>query len=632
MRPGGKEKEQKTKKRPGRRPTACAECRRLKLRCDRNVPCEKCVSRGCGSICPDGELAPGKNNRMILANTEELHNQIEQLCSRNRELENALRLMQEQVSEQPHPLLRTDLLSLRTISHPGSSSGPSTSSSSKSPSTSRISPTTHPPGTVDVTFEEDSNVIDAFGTLTMDQRGESSFLGKTARPEYMIRAANKAQVHSKRSLPRLSTRVLDLSLQSQTADDTVIKEVLNLLPSFPEALHLCDVYLDHGKFMYSPIPRKELIDDILSSVYEAKSPKSPGHYHPLSLLFIVFAIATLFDTNRKPYSDETQEYYHLSKASLNLSPPIYQPTLEAIQTLIHSAQYLDLSGSESQGPDSAWTYIGHAVRLGHGIGLHLNPARWKLGDEVSARRTRMFWQLYVVDSWTSLQTGRPPTIFSASIDQPLPKESDEVTTPDGRSESNFHSWHILYTILLHSVLDVALGPKQPIYSVILDLDRKIRDFHVPVSWRMPSENELSRQLPEVYMFRWLVLSSKEITLLHLHRAHFVQALQESPADLQRHRYLPSVVAIYRSAWRLIRGLAMTWMSAPKVLIRFNLAWSHGLSAATVLCLLVTRAPTSHLTTPALEELDNLISLFDSASASCQPASDLLVNLHSIPPP
>ena len=44
-----------------------------------------------------------------------------------------------------------------------------------------------------------------------------------------------------------------------------------------------------------------------------------------------------------------------------------------------------------------------------------------------------------------------------------------------------------------------------------------------------------------------------------------------------------------------------------------------------MCNLVTRAPTSHLTTPALQELDKLTSLFDSAS-SCRPASDLLVRI------
>jgi hypothetical protein len=34
---------------------SCAECRRLKLKCDKKVPCGSCVRRGCESICPCGE-------------------------------------------------------------------------------------------------------------------------------------------------------------------------------------------------------------------------------------------------------------------------------------------------------------------------------------------------------------------------------------------------------------------------------------------------------------------------------------------------------------------------------------------------------------------------------------------------
>ena len=68
-------------------------------------------------------------------------------------------------------------------------------------------------------------------------------------------------------------------------------------------------------------------------------------------------------------------------------------------------------------------------------------------------------------------------------------------------------------------------------------------------------------------------------LLNLHRPYFAQALQESPADIQRHRYLPSIIATYRSAWRLSRGLAMTWMAVPRILARLTLPWSHALSAA-----------------------------------------------------
>lgn len=164
-----------------------------------------------------------------------------------------------------------------------------------------------------------------------------------------------------------------------------------------------------------------------------------------------------------------------------------------------------------------------------------------------------------------------------------------------------------FTFLLHSITEIALGPKQPVYSVVIDCDRKIRDFEVPVQWRISAEDD---SLPlDVAMYRWLVISAKEtgtllfrdsysfrnesnhlsplllvIALLNLHRGYVAQLLQEAPGDLQRHRYLPSVVAIYRSAWRLIRGLATTWRIIPKFLSRVSLAWSHGLSAA-VRCVL-----------------------------------------------
>lgn len=620
---GGKDNADKTKKKPGRRPTACAECRRLKFRCDRNVPCQKCTSRGCGSICPDGVLTPGKGNRLILANTEELHDQIEQLCSRNRELENALRVMQENVSDQPHPLLRTDIL-IMPPPQPDSSSAPSTSSSSKSPpTTSRVSPITHPPASTEASLEEDHNNIDAFGTLVIGQQGASSFFGKVARAEYLIRARHMSHRESKQPLPPLPHRLVKSSfLEVRTVDESLVSETLNHLPSLQEAVRLCDIYSEYGKFIYSPIPRPELNDQVFGTVYQAKPFNSSEYFHALSLLFIIFAIATFFDTNAQPYSTQAQIYYHLSRTALSFAPPYRETTLASIQTLIHMALYLDLSDSGS--PDSAWMYIGHAVRLGYSIGLHLSSVRWKLTNQEIRRRSHVFWQLSVLDTWSSIYLGRPPGLLMAFVDQPLPDatfHSEDLMTSN---ENIMHSWLIHYTSLLHSSLDIILGRRQPNYSQILDFDRKIRDFDVPISWRMlPEDESLPRPHRDVHMYRWLALSSKEIILLNLHRPYFAQALQESPADLRRHRYLPSVVAAYRSAWRLSRALAMTWMAVPSILARLFLPWSHALSAATIMCILVTRAPTTHLTTPALEDLDNLTSLFDSASSTCQPALDLL---------
>lgn len=36
--------------------TSCAECRRLKIKCDRGIPCAGCQKRGCAELCPEESI------------------------------------------------------------------------------------------------------------------------------------------------------------------------------------------------------------------------------------------------------------------------------------------------------------------------------------------------------------------------------------------------------------------------------------------------------------------------------------------------------------------------------------------------------------------------------------------------
>jgi len=92
---------------------SCAECRRLKLRCDRKFPCSACIKRGCSQICPDGSLTTGKGNRFVLANTEALHEKIEQLSHRVRSLEDALSVAHKAIASDRHPLLSDELMRIK---------------------------------------------------------------------------------------------------------------------------------------------------------------------------------------------------------------------------------------------------------------------------------------------------------------------------------------------------------------------------------------------------------------------------------------------------------------------------------------------------------------------------------------
>ena len=58
----------------------CAECRRLKVKCDRQIPCRGCVKRGCPELCPNETLGGVKG---LLQERQNLNQRI-------KDLENAL--------------------------------------------------------------------------------------------------------------------------------------------------------------------------------------------------------------------------------------------------------------------------------------------------------------------------------------------------------------------------------------------------------------------------------------------------------------------------------------------------------------------------------------------------------------
>ncbi|KZP04663.1 hypothetical protein FIBSPDRAFT_1054535 [Athelia psychrophila] len=468
-------------------------------------------------------------------------------------------------------------------------------------------------------------------------------------------------------------------VETPQEDSALAQEVWARLPPWEEAVTLTEAYLAHGRYSWSTLPRAELCGMYMSGIYaHPKEMRTAPRtcWSGLSLLFAVFALGALFEppatppsppnplgspssphnlgsnTTPPPIHPTAHAYFRTARAALALAQPMVKTTATGVLTLVHLAQWLEHAQAYGEltmnggvpGPTGereivpagnvgggasgwVWAYMGLAARLGTSIGLHLNSARWKLDEQTAQRRSRIFWQLFTHDTWVSFSFGRPPSLNASFIDCALPKDEDEYTNNQGGKELGFHSWTWQYARLLHNVMTTAFGAKVPPYTMVLDLDRKIRDFPVP-SYLQPNCNELEMPSPtqELIIQRFIVLSSKEATLLNLHRTYFAQALREQPHDLLRHRYGPSVMATYRSAWRLIEGLKSPTRRTPGLIARHNIAWSNALSAAIVMCLMVTRAPSSNLATSCMEELVTVEGLFTAASPSCRAAANLLESI------
>ncbi|KAF7345605.1 hypothetical protein MVEN_01579500 [Mycena venus] len=134
---------------------SCAECRRLKLKCDKTVPCSSCKRRGCSAICPNGSLITGQGTRFVLADTEKLHHKVAAMSDRILHLEDALAVIQSTVTTEPHPLLTRELLKIKSsIELHSANEGE------------------------DEKALSDSEYIDAFGTLAIREDGAATFYGR----------------------------------------------------------------------------------------------------------------------------------------------------------------------------------------------------------------------------------------------------------------------------------------------------------------------------------------------------------------------------------------------------------------------------------------------------------------------
>lgn len=101
-------------------------------------------------------------DRFILADTEQLHRKISEMSERIRQLEDTVAIFQAGVSNERHPLLRDDLLTIKF-----------------GPEVRRTVDEEH-------TRETLSQAIDALGTLTIGSHGETKYFGRSGGSEVRV--------------------------------------------------------------------------------------------------------------------------------------------------------------------------------------------------------------------------------------------------------------------------------------------------------------------------------------------------------------------------------------------------------------------------------------------------------------
>ena len=110
------------------------------------------------------------------------------------------------------------------------------------------------------------------------------------------------------STSRVSAEITQFSGFPFGTERVSLALILNYLPSQPRAWSLYETYLEHASWVFRPLKREEMIDEILSPVYKAmKDRQTSGSNaiesispHKLAVLFLVFTLGALVDLTLEP--------------------------------------------------------------------------------------------------------------------------------------------------------------------------------------------------------------------------------------------------------------------------------------------------------------------------------------------
>ncbi|KAJ7075114.1 hypothetical protein B0H15DRAFT_934829 [Mycena belliarum] len=592
---------------------ACAECRRLKIRCDRTVPCSTCVKRGCGALCPNGTVPPGEGSRFVLAATDHLHQKLTRMEARMHALEDALAILHATDSDNPHPLLL-------------SRDYDSDEDQTEDEPTLNLKAVSEEPS-------QESTLADALGSLHIDSEGGSRFFGPSGGSESLLLQAKGMEALSKSGPFR--TRDLDPSYLPPEINqlcrtfpfrppgiprNSVQEMIESFLPPLERAIILCETFLEHLSWMCRIVSRRQLIEELIPAIY--KQVRATYGPHELALLLITLGIGALVDLDLLPYNLESQHYYRLAQAALTLQSVMTEPSVTTIKTLHLMSIYNGLSGKEAN-MEASYGLLDMASRGALTTGLHLDPSMWGFAGREAYERRIYFYNLLVAVLWQSMVTGRPPTILSVYVDCKLPTEREEHEYNNGAPPVGLGVWgHMATQECLLPIVHATMAVKAPSYEQVLRLDRIIRNFAQPTASPVGERTAIS-------MKNFIRSHYMDLMLLFLHRAFFAQVMIEDAADPMKSPYAHSVLAAYQGACSVLDHTLEQFTKRPLLVSRVWRIWSLAFSAAVVVGTLAIRGINLQLNPLPLEKFQTACNMFRSAAETSSRAARALPVLQTM---
>ncbi|KAF5392796.1 hypothetical protein D9757_001039 [Collybiopsis confluens] len=661
---------------------SCAECRRLKLKCDRVFPCAACIRRGCGNLCPTGTLEKGK--RGFLKRLEQaLPPKSSGTISENGEQTEVAMFISRDAAMTKRIQELEAALADAGIDIPGA---PATRrkrprSNSNKRAREKVNSSDGEGGnnagaggggggnvSDGSAGSEVNDVAVGFGTLTIDPQNRSRYIGMSSGSAYLDDVMWGSEWTSEQCTNGVNEEWLERDLHSQ------VLAKLSSFPPYEEALVLGHNYFTQLAFMYEVVPKENFFSNHLPTLYRGSLEQLSTQVlrDTVAMVAMVLSLGKFFDLKQpcKTVKGPAGELFRIAAFALNshniIDGGLRIDTIMGVQALHLMAMY-NLLLKDEKGAESNWQLIGLGVRSMCAQGIHMDGSTWNLPARDVEERRRVFWEMLVYDGLQSFDVGRPHALsethfdckMPTTSDEPLPSDSDPLTK--SWSYTQWHTYKFKWVLLLGRIKDNVFSVKPPTYATILQFDGEINDFyfslprwilcpHVthpiePATWKQlfpPGPDGKVRFEPyatkgftgigKPELQKQFTQSSSMATMifmatLHMHRRPFCRALMAEPKKLLQSTYEPSIIKVISSSTAIINIARGMFVLYPCLTSRVWIFVFHAFSAAVCLAVFVIVAPFHPLAPRALHSLQCALEFFNLAdNRSAQVAALRLTRL------
>ncbi|KAA8642659.1 Zn(II)2Cys6 transcription factor [Aspergillus tanneri] len=657
------------KKQRRQRPSySCAECRRLKMKCDRQVPCSNCVRRHRVAFCE----AASSNQVPLSDEPDRQSRQTQDVADHRRlsSLENAPDNLQSALPvdnhydhsphnlhipalEESHESARTSgriptirsqgsrndidqLALLARALQPETVLGPASVPTHGNAVPEQRNFTSQP---VDVNEGSGS-----YGTLMLSKGGRSRYLGPTAGSEW-LKDSETQNTSDTPPATRPPSPKAPLSSTQFPGGDWHLGPVPVAFPFNSSAAHISTQgLLSHlppkeKRGHYHDVAPKPAFQRTFDRVYQLsdKDTLSPSvNPQEIALVYIVMAQGTMYNIEMPNYDSSAEDWLHLSERALVKGNFLSNNMVAGLQTL-HLMAHLHLQLDKDGRRDNAWPLWGLVMRLIQAMGMHRDGARWNLPQDVVEERRKVFWECNAADTFQAHCFSRPCAINPEHCDVAFPSEPLISS-----GEKSYSIIRFELSQLSSEILNMAMKVRKPRYSDVIDLDVRLGEFerNVPFSLRcraallsMPSRYpqfeaaieaspEPSRRSMTISFQQMNLALNISETIINLHRPYYAKALYEDKEDTVRSIYATSfLTVIERCAVSLAlvvhRAVGLTFLDHHIYCKRHPHSLSRGQYKAVEFLgkneslTSVLRNPANPMATFVLAQIDAAIDLFTS---------------------